>query len=363
MDSKLIYLVGLAGAGKTTVCKQLAKDIGAKFIQTSTEFKFFIKERGFEGIKCFHSIPEEMREMEINLFHKKFKFHKKNSHFIFLDGHMYVENSSTGELIRSMASNNLGITTGIIFLNTNARIIYDNVENDNMYSVRKRKTISIDEIMKNSEKEFHAAESYCLKENIDFGVLDNNALEVKKYTNVIYLNKYFISSCDELRRKYLDQFDFGLSPSQLRKKHYEIGSILFDVFFKKYELDQQDFQIMGVPRSGNFITAGFVSSFDGNFISDDGSIRIEKDLDYEKKLIILDSVIDTGNKISDVIGRVSKKYNKKVYVICLSINVKSLALVKSLENKAEFLCLGFSNKELRPNGKRDMGARLYGTKS
>ena len=367
MDSnKLYYLVGLAGSGKTTICKQLAECIeGGVAPQTSGRFMDFIKEKGIENPKSLDAISHEKREALINGLHHSFLNDKQNNSYTFLDGHMFVTNSKTGLRVNAMASENNDISDGIVFLNTPTEIIASNIDSDNKSGKRSRRDYSIDVLNELAEAEFQGAEDYCLLNSIGFGVLNNiptagEFCEVG-FDDVYYLNYYYLSTDLKLRKLYKDQFDSDLSPSCLRKQHYEIGVQLVKPFIEKTELDSADYQVLSIPRSGNYIANGFCDSFNGKFILSKNPDDVIYDLDETKPLVIIDSVIDTGNTIRNILEVLPSSYIQPIHIVCLAINIKALEMIESYKGSAEFHCLGFSNKANRPIGTLDMGARLYGT--
>ncbi len=364
--NKLYYLVGLAGAGKTAVCKQLATSVeGGIAVQTSGRFMNFIQQKGIDKPEELDLISNDDRELLVNGLHHSFVDDKTNNTFTFLDGHMLVENSNTGLRVNAMASVNKDISTGIIFLNTSSDLIFNNIRKDNVSGVRKRKVESISVLQNLAEDEFQAAEDYCIENEIEFGVLNNldpSFASCKKYhEDVRYLNSYYLPSSVELRSKYKAQFCPSLSPSDLRKQHYKIGELLFASFSEKEGLGNQDYQVLSIPRSGNFIANGFAANFDGRLLMSKDPNEVSDQLDYKKPLLLIDSVMDSGNTIRTIINGLPASYTQPIHVICLAINIKSLDVMESFENKVSFHCLGFSNKEGRPTGRQDMGARLYGT--
>ena len=84
------------------------------------------------------------------------------------------------------------------------------------------------------------------------------------------------------------------------------------------------------------------------------------DMDQSKALVIIDSVIDTGNTIRNILESLTNSYQQPIHVVCLAINIKALEMIEGYSGSVEFHCLGFSNKANRPVGTLDMGARLYG---
>ncbi len=361
-NNELYYLVGIAGSGKTTVCKQLAENLQRSVaINTSARFKDYIKKKGVKDIVSLDSIPYDERELLINGLHHEFLHEKSTNLYTFLDGHMWVNNSITGMSVNAMPSKNKGITTGIIFLNTPARLILENIKYDNAAGLRKRKELELNKLMELSEEEFQASEDYCIKNKLKFGVIDNFDKCKRGYNSVRYLNNYYLSHDEKLRTKYIGQFNQKLSPSKLRRCHYNIGKMIIKPFITKSKISQNNCQILSIPRSGNFITNGFASKFDGCLLTLNDLSITKGEFDLDKPLIIIDSVIDTGNTIKEVLKKIPDFYTHPIHIICLSINIKSLGLIESLKDKASFHCLGFSNKEIRPSGALDMGARLYGT--
>ena len=85
------------------------------------------------------------------------------------------------------------------------------------------------------------------------------------------------------------------------------------------------------------------------------------DMDESKGLVIIDSVIDSGNTVRNIIKSLPASYQQPIHVVCLAINIKALEMIERYNGPVEFHCLGFSNKANRPMGTLDMGARLYGT--
>ncbi len=366
MHNKLYYLVGLAGAGKTAVCKQLATSVeGGVAIQTSSRFMGFIKKKGIKKPKELDQISSDDRELLINGLHHSFLDDKAVNDFTFLDGHILVENLNTGLRVNAMASENKGISTGIIFLNTPSDMIFNNIRKDNTSGIRERRGVSIPLLQDLAEDEFQAAEDYCIKNEIDFGVLNNLdpcfKIDKKFHEDVRNLNSYYLPSSIGLRNKYKNQFSTSLSPSDLRKLHYEIGVMLVAPFVEKEGLNPEDYQVLSIPRSGNYIANGFIDKFDGRLLMSENPFEVCQQIDHKKPLIIIDSVIDSGNTVGCIINGLPDSYTQPIHVICLAINIKSLDLIESYKNRVFFHCLGFSNKEGRPTGSSDMGARLYGT--
>lgn len=365
-NSKFYYLVGLEGSGKTTVSKQLAKSIDGGFaIQTSSRFFSFLKREGIDTLNDFNSVNDDVREELVNKFHHEFISDKNKYEYLFLDGHMYVDNSVTGVRVNAMATNNNGVSNGIIHLNSSSKMIESNVDNDNSSKVRNRKVRSLEEIKERSEKEFQAAEDYCIKNNIEFGVLNHTLSDgvftSKRYSDVVFLNEYYLPQTLEMRSLYGKQFDSELSPSALRRLHHKIGELLVNSFYSKTNLAQENYQVISMDRSGNYISNGFINNYDGNFYMYKKSDNNEFSVYENKSIVIIDSVIDSGKTIKNIVESLPESYSETIHVICLSINVKALDMIFSLKHKVSFHCLGFSNKEDRPTGKGDMGARLYGT--
>lgn len=367
MDSnKLYYVVGLAGAGKTTICKQLAECIeGGVAPQTSGRFMDFIKEKGVENPKTLDSLSHEAREALINGLHHSFLKDKQKNSYTFLDGHMFVTNSKTGLRVNAMASENNYVSDGLIFLNTPCELIASNIDGDNKSGKRDRSECSIDVLNELAEAEFQGAEDYCLLNSIGFGVLHNiptagEFLDVG-FDDVYYLNDYYLSTDAKLRQLYKAQFDSDLSPSSLRKKHYEIGAQLVGPFANKTGLEPPSYQVLSIPRSGNYIANGFCDEFDGRLLMNKDPTVVVREINMNKPLVIIDSVIDTGNTVCNIIEALPSSYAQPIHVVCLAINVKALNMIGSYKGSVEFHCLGFSNKANRPKGIFDMGARLYGT--
>jgi len=78
-------------------------------------------------------------------------------------------------------------------------------------------------------------------------------------------------------------------------------------------------------------------------------------------LVIIDSVIDTGNTVRNILDSIPNSYSQPIHIVCLAINIKALTMIEEFRERVSFHCLGFSNKANRPTGTLDMGARLYGT--
>jgi energy-coupling factor transporter ATP-binding protein EcfA2 len=366
--NKLYYLVGLAGSGKTTMCKQLADSVsGGVAIQVSGRFMALIKENGIKSPDILDSITTGVRENLINKLHHEFEVDKVGNAYTFLDGHMLVENRVSSQRVNAMATENNGISSGLIFLNTPSDFILNNIREDNVSGIRKRKRSSVTELRNIAEYEFQAAEDYCIKNEIEFGVLNNLQLSagVSKLfdQDIRFLNDYYLSTDSELRKEYKEQFSSELKPSVLRKKHYNIGRMMLDYFLKKEDFEGKGYQVLAVPRSGACIAGGFTSNFNGKLLMSKVPSEVSSEIDISQPLIIIDSVIDSGSTICNIIKEIPYSYKQPIHVICLAINIKALDLIESFGNRVSFHCLGFSNKEVRPAGEMDMGARLFGTES
>jgi uracil phosphoribosyltransferase len=225
--------------------------------------------------------------------------------------------------------------------------------------------VSIDVLNELAEDEFQGAEDYCLMNSIGFGVLNNipsdgHFFEVG-FDDVYYLNDYYLSTDDKLRDLYKEQFSSELPPSSLRKQHYELGTQLVEPFEKKVGTELSNFQVLSIPRSGNYIANGFCKNFDGRLIMSKVPADVVCNLDKTKALVIIDSVIDSGNTVRNIIEELPSTYSESIHVVCLAINIKALGMIEGYKGTVEFHCLGFSNKANRPKGVLDMGARLYGT--
>ncbi|MGF1687198.1 phosphoribosyltransferase, partial [Photobacterium japonica] len=285
--------------------------------------------------------------------------------YSFFDGHMYVDNIENGNRINAMATENRSVSDGLIFLNASSFQINKNITKDNLTKTRCRDLKSRKKLKELSEIEFQAAEDYCLKHNLHFGYLnstdENGEFVSKRFSDVTFLNSYLLPQNNELRDKYRAQFNFDLKPSNLRDRHLDIGRLIENAFHSKVNISKENYQVISMDRSGNFIANGFVHNFDGQYSTyhqDCSGIDL---ISMDKDVVIIDSVIDTGATIEDIVGKMPSNYNKHIHVICLCINIKSLSKLKTLCGKITFHCLGFSNKEDRPTGRKDMGARLYGT--
>ncbi|MCA0936665.1 AAA family ATPase [Vibrio alginolyticus] len=365
MNNKLYFVVGLEGSGKTTATKLLAESIeGGVAIQTSSRLFSFLKNEG-TSLKTINTLTIEKREKIINKFHYHLYNDKEVNLYSFFDGHMYVDNIEQGIRINAMATENHSVSDGIIFLHASSAQINKNIKNDNLTQTRRREVKSRNTLKELSEIEFQAAEDYCLKNKLHFGFLNSTdksgEFASKRFSDITFLNSYLLKQNNELRQKYKQQFDFDLKPSKLRNLHLEIGRLIESSFHSKVDISKDNYRVISMDRSGNFIANGFVHDFDGQYstyhkgCSDTDLICMDQDV------VIIDSVIDTGATIEDIVRRFPSNYNKRVHVICLCINIKSLPKLKTLGGKVSFHCLGFSNKEDRPTGKKDMGARLYGT--
>lgn len=365
MTNKLYFVVGLEGSGKTTATKFLADSVyGGVSVQTSSRlFSFLEKEN--TSIKEINSLPTKQREEIINKFHYQLYNDKETKAYSFFDGHMYIDNIEKGIRIYAMATENRSISDGLIFLNTSSSQINKNIINDNTNKTRYRNVKTTNKIKELSEVEFQAAEDYCLKNNLEFGFLNstdkNGEFASKRFSDVTFLNHYLLPQNEELREKYKAQFDFDLKPSKLRESHLNIGRLIERSFHMKVDINKDNYQVISMDRSGNFIANGFVHNFDGQYSTYHQGCSCIDLVSMNKDVIIIDSVIDTGTTIENIVERLPSNYNKQVHVVCLCINIKSLPKLQSLRNKVTFHCLGFSNKEERPTGKKDMGARLYGT--
>ncbi|EHH2452379.1 phosphoribosyltransferase [Vibrio parahaemolyticus] len=367
MNNKLYFVVGLEGSGKTTATKLLADSVeGGVAVQTSSRLISFLEKEN-TSIKEINTLSTQQREEIINRFHYQLYYDKEINIFSFFDGHMFVDNIEKGIRIKAMATENRSVSDGLIFLNASSFQINKNITNDNINQIRCRNVKKINKLKELSEIEFQAAEDYCLKNKLDFGFLnstDNNGeFASKRFSDITFLNHYLLPQNEELRDKYKDQFDFGLKPSCLRERHLDIGRLIEHSFHTKIDISKDNYQVISMDRSGNFIANGFVHNFDGQYSTYHQGCSAIDLVSMDKDLIIIDSVIDTGATIEDIVGRFPSNYNKQIHVICLCINIKSLPKLQALSNKVTFHCLGFSNKEDRPTGKKDMGARLYGTSS
>lgn len=365
MNNKLYFVVGLEGSGKTTATKLLADSVeGGVAVQTSSRLFAFLDSEGL-SLKEINNLPIEQREDIINKFHYQLYYDKEINKFSFFDGHMYVDNLEQGIRISAMANENRSVSDGLIFLNASSVQINKNITNDNLAQTRFRDLKSRNNLKELSEIEFQAAEDYCLKNKLQFAFLnsthENGEFTSKRFSDVTFLNNYFLPQNEELRSKYQDQFDFDLKPSVLRERHLEIGRLIEESFHSKIDIGKSNYQVISMDRSGNFIANGFVHNFDGQY-STYHQVSSSIDLvSMDQDVVIIDSVIDTGATIEDIVGRLPNNYNKQIHVICLCINIKSIPKLQTLSNRVTFHCLGFSNKEDRPTGKKDMGARLYGT--
>ncbi|MEZ8780914.1 phosphoribosyltransferase [Vibrio splendidus] len=365
MNNKLYFVVGLEGSGKTTATKLLADSVeGGVAVQTSYRLFYFL-ENEKTSLEKINSLSIQQREKIINKFHYQLYNDKELNIYSFFDGHMFVDNLQQGVRINAMATENRSVSDGLIFLNALSVQINKNITKDNLNQIRCRNVKSIKKTKELSEIEFQAAEDYCLKNNINFGFLnstDNNGeFTSKRFSDITFLNHYLLPQNEELREKYKDQFHFELKPSNLRERHLDIGRLIERSFHSKVDINKDNYQVISLDRSGNFIANGFVHNFDGQYSTYHQACSGIDLVSMDQDVVIIDSVIDTGTTIEDIVGRFPSNYNKQIHVVCLCINIKSLPKLQTLSDKVTFHCLGFSNKEERPTGKKDMGARLYGT--
>ncbi|WP_140120422.1 hypothetical protein, partial [Vibrio parahaemolyticus] len=71
-----------------------------------------------------------------------------------------------------MATENRSVSDGLIFLNASSVQINKNITSDNINQTRYRNVKTTNKLKELSEIEFQEAEDYCLKNNLDFGLLN-----------------------------------------------------------------------------------------------------------------------------------------------------------------------------------------------
>lgn len=357
-QGSIFYLVGIHGSGKSRVCGYLA-EAGASYahVKTSECLLKFIQANGIPDYKHFNNLDTYDRDILVSDFHESLRAYKSMFEISFLDGHILFPDSQGGYL-HAMPDANNGVANGLVYVHCLSGVVISNIGRDNDREARKRPDYTVDALQAWAENEFVSAESHAIKNNIDFGVIFNDGYSLASFGDIAWLNKYYISSSARLRTLYLEQFNSILKPSELRAMHYRLGLIMREGFEHKTGIDVSVCSGVIVPRSGRFLGYGFFSGTDEVLIEFGGG-------DYNecigKTVVVIDSVVDAGSTASEVIKALLSAGVTNIHFVCAAINIKSLDVISSFPDTVSFHCIGFSNKEVRPVGQGDMGARLYGT--
>ncbi|TCS43106.1 AAA family ATPase [Reinekea marinisedimentorum] len=363
-SNKFYYVVGIAGSGKTTACQQLADaEPNAQAFSSSSKLAEYLPKAGLNSWSEFNALDTETRDKVINKLHLSFAKDKACYSTSFADAHMAVENPVKNEWCNAMPTEHAGITDGVIFLQTPPALIASNIHKDNVHNKRNRQAKDLSELTQLQEREFAQAEDYCLKNKLPLGVIQNSLNNTATIKDIRFLNKHYLPQTKRLRELYKKQFNFDVTGPELRRMHLEIGQLMYHAFMSKAGHLPDSYQVLAIPRSGNMLAVGFTDTFNGPFLWNERNSSEIQGL-TSQNLIIIDSVIDTGKTITDTINKLPEGlygFRGHIHIVCLAINIKALKIIEALSPNIHIHCLGFSNKEDRPKGQKDMGARLFCT--
>lgn len=158
-----ISIIGFRGAGKTTVCRLLGKNLGRRVICTDDEIekktkigiKDFVKKHGWEK---FREVESEVIESIIEL-----------------DGCIF--DTGGGAVLRNENVVNLKKNSIMILLTADPKIIKERIKDTNRPELTKKNYLDeVDDLLKEREHKYHAAADY---------TIDNSSLGPEEVCDLI----------------------------------------------------------------------------------------------------------------------------------------------------------------------------------
>jgi len=173
----------------------------------------------------------------------------------------------------------------------------------------------------------------------------------------------------------------NLTPSSLAKVHCKLGELLSYKFLEEFHLEHVEIQhvqgvrkglgfpknekilILVLMRGGLYVAEGFKEIFDGNytieFLNESNLDLILKRYNLKKyRIIIIDSVINTGKSILNILNKIEIK--KNIYIISLVMQRGSVDIFNKMENINCYVAR-ISDNFYIGKGHTDTGNRLFGT--
>lgn len=169
-----------------------------------------------------------------------------------------------------------------------------------------------------------------------------------------------------------------ITPFQLCQIHFELGKYLAYEIAEEFNLEEYDIQhpqgirkgkklnedeisILSIIRAGNYASEGIRYVFQNSayyqtFANIDNIPSLKN-----KSIIIVDSVINTGNTIRPLLNKLLSQNVKKVIVACLVIPKKTAIEIEHEYPDVHFYAARVSENSYVGTGKSDTGNRLFGT--
>jgi uracil phosphoribosyltransferase len=175
----------------------------------------------------------------------------------------------------------------------------------------------------------------------------------------------------------------NLTAGNLAKVHTKLGELLsykvLDEFILK-DIDIQHVQgirkgkgfpenelflILVLMRGGLYVAEGFKNIFDGNyiieFLNENNLDLVLNKYDLTKyNIIIVDSVINTGKSILNILDKITIYNMKKIFIISIVMQEKAVAIFNEISNITCYVARISKNFYIG-KGHTDTGNRLFGT--
>ncbi len=174
----------------------------------------------------------------------------------------------------------------------------------------------------------------------------------------------------------------NLTPSKLANVHIKLGELLSYKLLDEFILDEVDIQHVegikkgkGLPnkeiflllvlmRGGLYVAEGFKDIFDGKysveFINGTCDYLIEKYDLIQYNIVVIDSVINTGKSILNILNKINNLNPKRIFIVSLVMQENSLKVFEDFKN-ITFYTARISKNFYIGKGHTDTGNRLFGT--
>lgn len=175
-----------------------------------------------------------------------------------------------------------------------------------------------------------------------------------------------------------------LSTVELSEVHKKLGELLSYELLEEFQMKEigidhvqgkkigyglnssERFLIIVLMRGGLYVADGFKNIFDNQYDfeminSTDEIQRIQEEYDIDNaNIIIIDSVINTGNSIKEIVDLFSN--NKKIYIVSLVMQEDSKKVFQDYHNLV-FYISRLSKNSYVGKGNTDTGNRLFRVKA
>lgn len=173
-----------------------------------------------------------------------------------------------------------------------------------------------------------------------------------------------------------------LTPGQLSKVHMKLGELISHKILQTIDLEDIEIQhvqgirkgtgiassekilIIAQMRSGLFVAEGIKEIFDGRYkfemMDDENDLQqIMTKYDQEYKVIVADSVINTGITMQSILDILIQRQYKRIFIVALVMNSNGSKLLENYKN-VELYVARISDNFYKGIGNTDTGNRLFG---